>query len=587
MARKKSNIGKYLLYGILAIAFILIILYFSGTLQTMTGGATVLSIDNVQLIRSSELGNEEAYLITAVLNRGGESIVGEIKPEDIAKFGVQAPAGKFKIYFDVKNISCNYRIIDDNFVIYKIFQATAASCSLSDAIPWNNVDLNTVKLQCKGQRTGIPPGTETPAPGAPIATGVWACDYLEDIQTTPIRPDLGAQASEWAYVSPPTTNSGCGSSNHWRVTHIAGLPWYRGYAIDTIAVPDYVIEVKIEGENGTNYSAILTPQQSTAMLGDVARIKFTGSMVAQQFCPIPSVEKRVVKLLGNASNYTNITQSQFKLVKYDDYRIYKDNFIELINYDNNYFSYQRKDPGVGADYLWGKMSTLNAMHRYMFGYNDTSNCKILENTLILSCAPEKDIIYPQIQLLVKASWIGLSIPQKAKPQILNVAVNKTYYEGDVNLIQIDLKNIGEEGDSFDVNLICNSTLSLANTRTVLDVGETKKVNLYFIGPEGNYSCQVNAYSVNAPNNRDSKNITIEIIKKPMPEFQCKKVPKQPCAEAEWQGYPICEWDTSKCVEKFESRIKLLYITIGALVGAIVIGIITYALIKRKRGKRRK
>jgi len=580
--------GPLILVGALIFTIVMSILL-RNVIMTAVSGVTVMSISDAKIISSvPELDYEDAFLIDVVVNRGGEHLVGEFNPEDVARYGTKfVPNGTFKIYIDLINVSCNNRILDDNFLIYKIYQASVrnglcwgnckGSC-LSSPCPYDKIDLNTVKKACKGEwgaktrhywrddivhypeycgKVFAPMGADTPAPGAPPAGG--NCDSIVEIQPTPIRPELGMEPGEWCYAMPPSFRY---DNNHWVVTHIAGLPWYRGYKIDTVTTVDYVINITIENQNGETSSAILTPQQSVAFLDGIGRVKFVGSLLAQQFCPVPSVDKAIVKDLGTG---------EMKVVNKLNYDHYKMTFLELINLDNNYFRYENVDPGVGADVLWEKMSTLNSELRYMYGTQINDSCEIVNG--VYRCKPEKDVVYPELQLLIKAKWVGVYLPS-GRPKIVDVKVPSETYEGDINRVVAVIQNLANESDSFDVALKCDVPLSLASTRTTLDAHEQKEIYISYSGTKGLYNCSLVVTSVNNPLMSDSKDVQIKIIEKPLPKPPvCENVPPQPCDKAIWQGYPICKWDTSQCEEK-PSRWW-----IWVIVAVVIIGIFAF-LIKK-------
>ena len=598
--KQKSNINPLAL--IIALIVIALLVKNSGLMSTM-GGASVLSISQAKFISSDpELNYSDAYLVDMVANNGGEYLYGEVTPSTLSKYGITSlPSGSFKVKIRLYNVTCNYNIHDDNKPIYKIYQASVRyglnwqNCKegLNIQCPYDGIDLNTVKEACLGEwktlpkYTGYgatwhgmysphypqscdkyypPTGTNTPAPGASIETPLAWCKQIQDIQSSPINPHEGwnaPQAGEWCYAMPAEILY---DGNHWQVTHIGGLPIYEGYQIDTTPLLKYNVQVILQNDNGTTLETTLNQDKSVAFLGDVARVKFTGNFLANQFCSMPAVNKAVVQ---------DIHTKQFKLVKKEDYDGYNDNLFELINFDNNYFQYVRTDPGVGADVLWEKMSALNSRLRNMYTYQDTSNCKVTD--MKLSCTPSSDIFYPSLQMIVKADWLGAYLTSST-PSIQAVYTNNTYYSGDVNYVKATISNTGSETSSYDIYLDCLNSIGLGTQRVSLKPEESKTVILPFTADTGKYSCSVVVSNVNNPELISTKKVTLVVKQRPVssPE-SCKIVSKQPCVNAQWQGYPICKWSTQNCIVQPRNN----FLKIALILGAIFIFITFMGRIKRR------
>ena len=293
MTKHKS---RNILVTLIVLAIIGVVFYY-GVIQTSYGGATILSISNAKFVsKSTDLNYNDAFLLDVVVNKGGESLVGEITPDMITQYGIKyIPSGSFKIYFNLKDVSCNYNVVDDGKTFYKVYQATARSGRLDQGadIPWSEVDLSSVKSNCKGTWSS-PRGTETASPGAPIAGG--DCNAIEDIQTTTIRPELGQQTGEWSYAMlADSSNDGI----HWRTTHIAGIPWFKGYKIETVATPKFKVEIIVENSKGEKQTTTLDETQTVQFLGDIGRVKWVGNLLAQEYCGQPAIEKNIflVKLV--------------------------------------------------------------------------------------------------------------------------------------------------------------------------------------------------------------------------------------------------------------------------------------------------
>jgi hypothetical protein len=576
--------------GILLIALMVAgVWYFAGQfgLSTISSGATILSISDARFVSNApDVGNSDAYLISAVVNKGGEKLIGEITPKDLANYGLtQTPSGPITVEFDLNSVSCNYQIIDDAKPFYKIYQASSRTslcgrncndgCAEAQAVPWDSVSLDTVKKACKGtwgvasrtpfvtdgtlhnpemcSKTYAPPGTDLATPSTVADTT--DCDSLIDIQSTPIRPDIGQQSSEWAYLMPSQLTTGF-DGDHWVVTHVAGALQYTGNKIDTVAAPKFSVNVKITNSKGESFNTTVTDTQTVASLGEIGRIKFAGNLLAQQFCPVPAVNQAVLE---------NSKTHALTVVDKTLYDQYQANLFDLINFDNNYYAKVNSDPGIGADVLWSKMSTLNAALRNIAAQNKSDACQI--NGRIYSCTPSGDVVYPQVQLIVKASWVGVQV-DSGVPQISKVTPQAISYAGDVNAMDVIIANVGTRDDSFDMNLFCGgSAVNLGTIRAAIPAGNTEQIKLNYLLQQGNYSCQVTAASVNNPLAKDSKNVSLTIVSKPTPTVnQCTSIPKQPSNYCTWDGYPNCNWT---CTQPPQDK-TWLYVTI-AIIAIVVIG----------------
>jgi len=595
---KKKLKNKLKIFSIFLMLFLIVgILFYFGIIQTAFG-YTVLSISQAQFLSSSpDLDYQDAYLINVVVNKGGEQLEGTISPEMLAQYGITSiPDGDFKIYLNLQNVSCNYNIVDDNKLFYKVYQATVrkgmcypsrSGCNdcLNVPCPYGNIDLNTIKKACKGEwgastrtywnsdiqhipqycgKIYAPMGTDTASVGAPIAGG--DCDAMQLLQTTNIRPELGGDPSEWCYAMPKAI---AWDGDHWQVTAIGGIPWFTGYKIDTVTTPEYEIEVILENSKGEKTSTILNSKESVAFLDNIGRVKIVGSLIAQEFCPIPSIEKNIVK---------DLNTNTFKTVDKEYYDNYQQTLFELINLDNNYYRYKEVDPGVGSDVLWDKMSTLNSYHRMLATEEITDNCKI--NGMIYSCNPIKDIIYPELQLIVKADWIGVRLAE-GKPEIEDIKLPSKIYEGESAFVNIKVKNAGLTTDGIDISLECEDQISLGSVREVLKVDQSKNIYINFVADAGTHICTVYARSVSNPSNFDKKDIEINVLERDIPKPQsCENVPPQPCAKALWQGYPICSWNEQFCGEE-ETNWTLIITIIAVIAGILLFLIAILILIRRK------
>ena len=589
---------KITLFILLFIILITTGIYF--TVEQSSFGYSVLSVDEASFISNSDVVDGSAYLLNLVVDGGNDVVKGEISPETLESLGVKnVPEGTFKINIFLDDFSCNYDIIDDETEIFKIYQATARysigctkrSCLdnnvLANGCPFNKINLETVKDACRGEwneasrvKTGIsfthcpqmcgktyaPMGTDTVVVGG-ASDNVGVCDELVDIQNTPVNPTAGGDASEWCYLMPREIMAGY-DSDHWRTTHIAGYPLYHGFKLSTQPRVSYTLKVLLENEQGDSTEVFLSDTEKVQFIENIGRVKIVGNVLGNQFCPQYGIDYSVVK---------NLENNQYKVVEKDNYQHYMDVFTELANFDNNYYVYQRHDPGVGADVLWDKMSTLNYEFNQIYTQNEDIGI-IKGNNLKTS---EKEFIYPQLQLLIKAGWISIE-SNVGKPKINNAILDKISSEGQLGIIKIDLENEGLKSDSFDLSGFCDGeNVLITQERIYIEAGESEDVNIMYRGTSGNHNCTVKAVSVNSPLSVDTYNINLYIEKLLSPDLpNCKEVPNQPCGQSLWQGYPICEWSNDRCEDKPVDKLSVLWYVLGSLV---IITIFVFF----KKGKRKK
>lgn len=589
-----------ILLGI-GITLSLLVLGFFAVKNEVYSGATILGINYANYISSSsELRGNSAFLIDAVVNKGGESLKATISPETLKEYGIETlPAGDISVEFNLKDVKCNYQVTAENEIIYSIYQATVRKslcspqcgnngCTDQSSCPYSLIDLNTVKKAFDGQwgaktrtywsgttvhspeycnKIFAPAGSDLVAPGNPVRVGSSA--NLVDIQKVPANLNVGADPSEWCYAMPREIMAGF-DGDHWEVTHIAGMPLMEGYKIGTTPSVSYLVEVIVRNDKGQKVTANLTEKQTSQFLGDIGRIKWVGSLVAQEYCGQPAIDTRIVKMLDTGS---------FKQVNRDLYQRYQDNLQELVDFDNNYYSVAGVDPGLGKDVLNSKMSSLNSDFNKLYAQNLTSNCKL--NNMIYECTPEKDLIYPEVQLLLKADWVGIVLPN-GDPQIKSVKTADKIYDGEASIITTEIKNIGKEVDSFDISINCDRSVGIGSQRASIVNDETKQILIPFSATTGTYSCDLVVASVNNPNNKDIEQFTFTVLARDIPTVQqCEKkdIPNEIPDGSYWIGYPYCMISTPK------EKVDWTWYIVGII--TILFLIVIYFITRKNSGRKRR
>jgi len=506
----KKNKWLLIILTIIFIGFITI----SGIspLSLVSSDATILSISDVKVVsKSPELNYEKAFLINLVVNKGGETLIGELKPDDFKNVGSSAiPKSEFTIKLKLEDMRYKYKVIDDNRVLSKVYESTATS-DVRSALPTSLVDLSTTKKNAIGQYKDVNNLAPSPATfGSPPPGG-----------------DVNAMidGGEWSYWMPESSNvcfGGC--DGNWWTTHMGFVPYYRGYLIDTQAHIEYKVRVELTRKSdGQTFSTIIDNSNTVGSIGDIGRVKWVGGLIASSFPPVPAVKYGVVKGLAGTPNV-----DKFKFVDNLDYNNYVMTYKNLVNLNNDNYVYTlvvvpsappvRVDPDVSGTVLVKAQNDLNNALGFMYAYSGSPNdCMLVDGGLTVSCTSESDIVYPQLQLLIKAEWIGLEI-QAGQPVIEEIGAIKTIEEGVSVPLNIKVKNSADVSDAFD---LCLNTkpfdVTLGCKRFTLLAGESKTDTITISGVEGSYIGNVTLSSVNNPFSRTSKPIAFKIIKKALPD----------------------------------------------------------------------
>ncbi len=542
MARKNKKQSQKTFWTILIVVFGLLgVLFYSQNFNLV--GGSVLGISNVQTLSGSgEI--KEQMLFDVVINGGGESISGVILPNDVERFGVDKIPKAFTVEFALRDVTCNYRIESTDKSLFKIYQSTAVERDLKKNPPYNQVSLATTRNWCQnGGPSNLPKSVMGIAPEG------GQCSDMKDIGT-------------WGYWTPEQSNiilrnnmDSVNINGDWRATHVGGIPFYNVYDIGTRAFLEYNVDVKVTNSDGETVMTTLNSKDQTAILGEYGRVKIVGNLFANEFCDIPAIKYSIIE-----------NEEGKKFVQKSWVETYFNNYRNLISFDNDYFEYQWRniniDPGIGAEWIFGTISGMNNALNQLSLQNPNTGCTIEGSTV--KCGPETQVAYPEIQLMLDTSYIGISkdlqaerqkildeiialqtqdsdknqarisslqeqlnalrtdvtpvinLPTKGMPK-LGTINNNDVLANDIGNIGVEITNVGTETDSFDVDLRCNNDISFGSRRVSLKPDETQNIELRFNGNAGSYSCEIMAKSVNNPVNSDSKSIVVRINERDIPK----------------------------------------------------------------------
>jgi len=332
----KSNNKNIIVIALLLIALTALVIY-SGALNNILKPAsilppescdfTVLSIDNIQTLSNEPtLNNEKVYIINVRADKGSECIKIKLTQDDLTRYGIKDTLlGDMTITGYVQDMSLDYKIYTDA-ILYKIYESTASD-DLSKDIPYKLVSLETTKLSAINKFTD--PNAQAPT-----------INHLGNFPAggdTNLMKDVG----KWACVMPEASNQpfGADDTGNWWVTHMGGIPFYRGYLIDTMAFNKYIVNFAVQNNAGETLAYVTADQNNKVLaLSDFGRIKFTGSTIESVFPPQPGVDFAVVEGMVSTPN-----EGQMKFVTKRRYSNYLNTLDELVNFDNNYFVYSWAD----------------------------------------------------------------------------------------------------------------------------------------------------------------------------------------------------------------------------------------------------
>ena len=434
---------KFLWIIPMAIIIIFVASAFTGfDFNTLTGIST-MSISSANYVEGGEI--KEGFLFDVIVNGGGESISMVVDPKDIERTGLNVLPEVFKVEMELVNPVCTYRIEDTDDTIYRLYQATVrhsfvggrcgrSSYGLDKPVPYNLINLNTVKAACRDQwnpptnlhnpeycgKTYAPLGTGVESPGSDLPKSA-NCNSLVEIQDKSQGASLGADVGEWGYMMPRSIAKGW-DDDHWEVTHIAGEPFYNVQRIGTKAFLDYEVKVTVKNNEGVVTSALLNNRDKVADLGSYGRVKLVGNLLADEFCENPAINYDIIENKG-----------VMKFADRDEVNRYTFALKNLAGFDNNYYQYKQTDPGVGRDVLWYLMSSANGALNDLYKDNPSPiGCTIKGNQVV--CEPETQVAYPNIQMLLESTYVGIS--EDRRQEINNLIAD---LESDLDNLNVEQK----------------------------------------------------------------------------------------------------------------------------------------------------
>ncbi|MDD5453999.1 MAG: PEGA domain-containing protein [Candidatus Ratteibacteria bacterium] len=283
---------------------------------------TVIGVSDIKTISNEPtLNNEKIYLVTVRADKGGECIKATVTQDDLNRMGIpDTLLGNLTLSVELQDMSLQYKLYND-VVMYKVYESTATA-DLSQPVPYSKATKLTTRASALG--TYVDPNGQAPK--------------MNHLGNFPSGGDVNLMVDigRWAYVMPEASNIpfGADKSGNWWVTHFGGVPYYRGYLIDTMPFNKYQVQFTLSRDDEILAQTTMDEQNRVSNLGDFARIKAIGGRIESVFPPQPGVDFAVVQGVEGTP-----VKDQLKFVTKPRYSNYKTTLDELVNFDNNYFVY--------------------------------------------------------------------------------------------------------------------------------------------------------------------------------------------------------------------------------------------------------
>lgn len=176
---------------------------------------------------------------------------------------------------------------------------------------------------------------------------------------------------------------------------------------------------------------------------------------------------------------------------------------------------RRRDPGIGAAEIIGDWNALNGLLGDMVEDGNApyegGTYTIVGGTLRFE--PSGMTISPMLQILLKASWVGVEI-LSGRPSIVSIS-RDTIYMGETGTALVKVRNNGEVDDSFDVTLE-GEGVNAQSRRVAVRSGETVEVPMTYGADVGEHRVTVSVRSVNDPEAFDENEVTLIVAERPLP-----------------------------------------------------------------------
>ena len=378
------------------------------------------------------------------------------------------------------------------------------------------------------------------------------------------------------------TCTGTRDNGDWRAIQMGIKPEFDVFKVSDQATVSYKGNVKVTFDDGTTYQTDITEKDTIGNLGEFGSVKWVGNFLSNEFCPVPSTDTVVVR---------NQDTLQYKAVASDagsNYHEYVSQFTTLTTTDNNYYTYTyftptcavATDPGIGLGEIFSKETSMNALLDRMKTETKSNNeytCSISTDHNYYICTTKNPVVYPTVKLTVNAASVGIFTPE-GMPNIVSYGLSKTKMDNptlelnpnDVTTIYVQVENIGEEDDSFDVKLDCPFPITQQSSRIVVSSKQMAIAPLSVNGQGLIQNCKIVANSVNWAANRNE--FDLKVIVKPicnvfgpiaqmfMTEYGCyakMPIPSTPCTNTQFWLDSLGKCVNRADIDTGEQKVEIL------------------------------
>lgn len=131
-------------------------------------------------------------------------------------------------------------------------------------------------------------------------------------------------------------------------------------------------------------------------------------------------------------------------------------------------------------------------------------------TSSINCRPTTPTTLPVVNFYWKTSTLEPYIPTST-PRIDGVSAEITSQAGNRAVISLNATNIGEQQDTFEFTVSCSRNINPISTTRSIPAGQTVPIEINYQGAGFIEMCNVEANSINAPQNRDTEQVRISIV----------------------------------------------------------------------------
>jgi len=248
-----------------------------------------------------------------------------------------------------------------------------------------------------------------------------------------------------------------------------------------------------EGEVGT---AVLETTPLTSSGGEpIAKINWMGGLESGFDYPVP-LDEKVAFSNDYENNFRLIQRSEYEeqypsvLSEVDDEATYEE-------WHNEYSTPEGKKNNERSLERAYNNDILDVVQTYesseFFEYAD-SNADLFNGAGkltdgVVEISGDRETVYPQFQVIVKADEVGWSIPS-ADPVVEDIQYPDTFEEGGIGEVEVDVRNAGDgalDGSAY-INDCSSEFTSLGTSRGVnVEPGETETVSLDVSFATGSYN----------------------------------------------------------------------------------------------------